>query len=192
MAKKDMITMSRREAARLHILHQTLERKVTQREAAGLMGLSDRQGRRLIKRLRAEGEEGIGHRGRGKAAHHRIPPRVKARVLALFREEYRDFNLVHATETLGEVHGITLHAETLRLWLNAADIPYKKRKAKRHRRWRERKAHFGELVQLDGSHHDWCEGRGPAGVCLGDIDDATNTVGVGSMTTRARGQPWTA
>jgi hypothetical protein len=140
------------------------------------MGLSDRQVRRLIKRLRAEGDEGICHRGRGKASNHRIPTHVKARALTLFRDKYRDFNLVHATEKLGEVHGITLHAETLRLWLNAADIPYKKRKPKRHRRWRERKAHRGELVQLDGSHHDWFEGRGPACVFLGYIDDATNTV----------------
>jgi hypothetical protein len=176
VAGKDMITMSRREVSRLHILHQTVEKKVTQREAAGFMGLSDRQVRRLIKRLRAEGDEGICHRGRGKAANHRIPTRVKARALALFQAHYQDFNLTHATEKLGEVHRITLHAETLRLWLNAADIPYKKRKAKRHRRWRERKAHCGELVQVDGSHHDWFEGRGPAGVFLGYIDDATNTV----------------
>jgi transposase len=176
VAEKDMITMSRREATRLHILHQALERKVTQREAAGLVGLSDRQVRRLIKRVRAEGDAGICHRSRGKASNHRIPKRVKARALTLFQAEYRDFNLVHATEKLGEVHGIPIHAETLRLWLHAADIPYKRRKAKRHRRWRERKAHCGELVQLDGSHHDWFEGRGPACVFMGYIDDATNTV----------------
>ena len=72
--------------------------------------------------------------------------------------------------------GSALHAETLRLWLNAAAIPYKRRKARTHRRWRERKAHCGELVQIDGSHHDWFEGRGPACVFLGYIDDATNTV----------------
>src|SRR5512136_541239 len=105
VADKDMITMSRREVSRLHILHQALEREVTQREAAGLIGLSDRQVRRLIKRLRAEGEEGICHRGRGKASNRRIPKRVKARALTLFRAQYRDFNLVHATEKLGERHG---------------------------------------------------------------------------------------
>jgi transposase len=176
VADKDMITMSRREATRLHVLHQALEKKMTQREAAGLVGLSDRQVRRLIQRVRAAGDAGICHRSRGKASNHRIPKRVKARALTLFRAEYSDFNLVHATEKLGEVHGITIHAETLRLWLNAAGIPYKRRKAKRHRQWRERKAHCGELVQLDGSHHDWFEGRGPACVFMGYIDDATNTV----------------
>jgi transposase len=176
VADKDMITMSRREATRLHMLHQALEKKVTQREAAGLMGLSERQVRRLVQRVRAEGDAGICHRARGRASNHRIPKRVKAWALRLFREKYRDFNLAHATEKLGEAHGITVHAETLRLWLNAAGIPYRKRRARKHRQWRERKAHRGELVQIDGSHHDWFEGRGPACVFLGYIDDATNTV----------------
>jgi transposase len=176
VADKDMITMSRREAKRLHILHQALERKLTQREAAGLLGLSDRQVRRLVKRVRAEGDEGICHRARGRPSNHRIPKRVKARTLKLFREEYGDFNLAHATEKLEEVHGIRITDETLRCWLKAAALPYKKRRARQHRQWRERKAHCGELVQIDGSHHDWFEGRGPACVFLGYIDDATSTV----------------
>lgn len=176
MAEKDMITMSRREAKRLHIIHQALDEKITQVEAAGLIGLGDRQIRRLIKRIREEGDEGICHRSRGKASNHRVPKKVKERALKLFRQEYADFNLAHATEKLFEVHGITLSDETFRLWLNEAAIPYKKRKARKHRQRRERKAHFGELVQIDGSHHDWFEGRGPVCVFMGYIDDATNTV----------------
>jgi transposase/predicted metal-binding protein len=176
VAEKDMITMSRREAKRLHIIHQALDEKITQVEAAGLIGLGDRQIRRLIRRIREEGDEGICHRSRGKASNHRIPKKVKERALKLFRQEYADFNLAHATEKLFEVHGITLSDETLRLWLNEAVIPYKKRKARKHRQRRERKAHFGELVQIDGSHHDWFEGRGPVCVFMGYIDDATNTV----------------
>jgi transposase len=175
VAEKDMITMSRREAKRLHIIHQALDAKITQTEAAGLIGLGDRQIRRLIKRIREEGDEGICHRSRGKASNHRIPRKIKERVLKLFRE-YQDFNLVHTTEKLFEDHGITLSHETLRLWLNEAGIAYKKRKVKKHRERRERKAHFGELVQIDGSHHDWFEGRGPVCVFMGYIDDATNTV----------------
>ena len=176
VADKDMLTMSRREAMRLHILHQALERKVTQQEAARLMGLSARQVRRLIRRVRREGDPGICHRARGKASNRRIPLPVKARVLALVRKQYSDFNLVHATEKLAERDGIALHAETLRLWVRAAGLPYKQRKARAHRRWRERKAHRGELLQFDGSHHDWLEGRGPRCVFLGAIDDATNTI----------------
>jgi len=176
VAEKDMITMSRKEAKQLYIIHQALDERITQVEAAALAGLSDRQIRRLIKRIRKEGDEGICHRSRGKISNHRIPKKIKDKTLKLFREKYKDFNLAHATEHLSETHGITISRETLRLWLTAADIPYKKRKARKHRRWRERKAHFGEMVQIDGSHHDWFEGRGPISVFMGYIDDATNTV----------------
>jgi transposase len=176
VAEQDMIRMSRREAKRLHIIHQALDEQITQAEAARLIDISDRQIRRMIRRIREEGDEGICHRSRGKASNHRIPKKVKVRVLKLFREEYHDFNLAHATEKLFEVHGITINDETLRLWLNKAAIPYKKRKVRKHRQRRERKAHFGELVQIDGSHHDWFEGRGPVCVFMGYIDDATNTV----------------
>lgn len=176
MAEKDMITMSRREAKRLHFIRQALDEKMTQAEAAGHIGLSDRQIRRLIRRIREEGDEAICHRSRGKASNHRIPKKVKERVLRLFRNEYHDFNLAHATEKLLEAHGIAINDETLRLWLNEAAIPYKKRKVRKHRQRRERKTHFGELVQIDGSHHDWFEGRGPVCVFMGYIDDATNTV----------------
>jgi transposase len=172
----DIITMSRRELGRLHVIHQALSKRITQREAAAQVNLSDRQLRRLIKRIREEGDKGICHRSRGKASNHQIPRKIKTRVLELFRQEYADFNLAHASELLAETHGITIHRETLRLWLGEAAIPYKKRKARKHRQWRQRKTHFGELVQIDGSHHDWFEGRGPACVFMGYIDDATNTV----------------
>ena len=176
MADKDMITMSRRESKRLHIIHQALDQKITQVAAAAVLGLSDRQLRRLIKRVRAEGDDGISHRSRGRASNHRISRKIKGRALKLFREEYADFNLAHATEKLLDVHRIAISDETLRLWLNEAAIPYKKRRVKKHRQRRERKACLGELVQIDGSHHDWFEGRGPYCVFMGYIDDATGTV----------------
>jgi transposase-like protein len=171
-----MITMSRRESKRLHLIHQALNRKITQVAAAEVLGLSARQFRRQLRRVRAEGDEGICHRSRGRASNNRISPQIKSRVLWLFKQEYADFNLVHATEKLSEVHGITLSDETLRVWLNQELIPYKKRRARKHRQRRERRACFGELVQIDGSHHDWFEGRGPWCVFMGYIDDATGTV----------------
>ena len=171
-----MITMSREEASRLHIIHQALNKKISQTEAASLIDLSDRQIRRMIKRIREEGDEGICHRSRGTTSNHRIPKKIKEKSLKLFREQYNDFNIVHATEKLCEIHGITINDETLRLWLNEAEIPYRKRKVKKHRQRRERRAHFGELIQIDGSHHDWFEGRGPICVFMGYIDDATNTM----------------
>jgi len=176
VAEKDMITMSRKEASRLHIIHQALDERITQAEAASLMGLSDRQIRRMIKRIRTTGDEGICHQSRGKPSNHRIPKKIKEKTIRLFRDDYKDFNITHATEQLLETHGITINRETLRLWLTAADIPFKKRRARKHRRWRARRAHFGELVQIDGSHHDWFEGRGPVCVYMGYIDDATSAV----------------
>lgn len=176
MAEKDMIAMSRRESKRLHLIHQALDKKITQAAAAEVLELSSRQFRRLLRRVRAEGDEGICHRSRGRISNNRISPKIKSAVLRLFKREYADFNLVHATEKLFEVHGIAMSDETLRLWLNQESIPYKKRRARKHRQRREPRACFGELVQIDGSHHDWFEGRGPWCVFMGYIDDATGTV----------------
>jgi hypothetical protein len=168
-----MITMSRKESRRLHIIHQVLDEKITQVDAASVVGLTDRQIRRLIKRVREEGDGGICHRSRGKTSNHRIPKKIKDKALKLYRERYSDFGPTLASEKLLESHQIALSDETLRLWLNQEDVAYRKRKKRVHRQWRERKKHFGEMVQLDGSHHDWFEGRGPGCVLMGYIDDAT-------------------
>ena len=176
MTEMDMITMSRRETKRLHIIHQALDKRITQKKAAELVGLSSRQLRRMIKRVRAEGDEGISHRSRGKDSSHCVPKKIKEKALKLYREKYNDFGPTFASEKLLDVHAIKVSKETLRLWLNKENIPYQKRKDRKHRQWRERKHHFGEMVQMDGSHHDWFEGRGPKCVLMGYIDDATGTV----------------
>ena len=176
MTEKDMITMSRKESRRLHIIHQALDEKITQVDAASVVDLTDRQMRRLIKRVRKEGDGGICHRSRGKTSNHRIPKKIKDKALKLYRERYSDFGPTLASEKLLESHQIALSDETLRLWLNQEDVPYRKRKKRVHRQWRERKKHFGEMVQMDGSHHDWFEGRGPECVFMGYIDDATGNV----------------
>ena len=176
MTEMDMITMSRRETKRLHIIHQALDRRITQKTAAELVGLSSRQLRRMLKRVREEGDDGISHRSRGKASNRRVPKKVKDTALKLYREKYSDFGPTFACEKLLDVHKIKLSDETLRLWLNQENLPYEKRKGRKHRQWRERKHHFGEMVQMDGSHHDWFEDRGPKCVFMGYIDDATGTV----------------
>jgi transposase-like protein len=168
--------MSRRETKRLHIIHQALDKRITQEKASELIGLSSRQIRRILKRVREEGDDGISHRSRGKASNRIIPKRVKDKTLKLYKEKYCDFGPTFACEKLLEIHEIKLSDETLRLWLNEGNIPYEKRKGRKHRQWRERKHHFGEMVQMDGSHHDWFEGRGPKCVLMGYIDDATGTV----------------
>jgi len=173
---KDMITMSRRETKRLHIIHQTLDKRITQAKAAELVGLSSRQLRRMIKRVREEGDTGIGHRSRGKASNRRLSPKVKDKVLKLYRSQYRGYGPTFVCEKLLDTHKIKLGDETLRLWLNQGNIPYAKRKGRKHRQWRERKHHFGEMVQMDGSRHAWLEDRGNECVLMGYIDDATGTV----------------
>lgn len=176
MSERDIITMSRKEARRLHIIHLALDKKVTQSEAAAHIDVTERQVRRIVKRIREEGDAGISHRSRNKPSNRRIAQKLKDKTLTLFRSRYSDFGPTHASEKLSELHGITLSAETLRQWLQGQNIPYKKRNGRKHRQWRERKKRFGEMVQLDGSHHDWFEGRGPLCVFMGYIDDATNTV----------------
>ncbi|HUJ17877.1 MAG TPA: ISNCY family transposase [Nitrospirota bacterium] len=176
MTKKDMITMSRRESKRLHVIHQALDKRITQAKAAELVGLSSRQLRRMLKRVREEGDDSISHRSRGKSSNRRVPKKIKEKALTLYREKYNDFGPTFASEKLLDVHAIKVSKETLRLWLNKENIPYEKRKGRKHRQWRERKHHFGEMVQMDGSHHDWFEGRGPECVLMGYIDDATGTV----------------
>ena len=176
MTELDMITLSRRETKRLHIIHQALDKRIPQETAAELVGLSSRQLRRMLKRVREEGDDGISHRSRGKVSNRRVPQKVKDKALKLYREKYSDFGPTFASEKLLDVHEIKLSDETLRLWLNKENIPYEKRKGRKHRQWRERKHHFGEMIQMDGSHHDWFEGRGPKCVLMGYIDDATGTV----------------
>lgn len=176
MTEKDMITMSRRETKRLHLIHQALDKRITQKKAAELVNMSSRQLRRMLKRVRKEGDDGISHRSRGKTSNHRIPKKIKDSVLKLYREKYRDFGPTFACEKLLAVHEIKISDETLRLWLNQENISYAKRKGRKHRQWRERKHHVGEMVQIDGSHHDWFEGRGSKCVFMGYIDDATGAV----------------
>lgn len=173
MAGKDIFMVSQREVNRLHIIKKALDKKLKQREAAEILLLSDRQIRRIIKRIRAEGNEGIVHKSRGKESNRGIPKKIKDKAIKLYREKYQDFGPTLASEKLMELDGITITDETLRKWLIETGDWKKVRKVRGHRQWRERKHHFGEMVQMDGSHHDWFEGRGPKCVFMGYIDDAT-------------------
>lgn len=176
MDGEDLLRMKPREIKRLHLIGQALEGKISQKQAAEVAGLSTRQMRRLMKRVKEEGERGILHRRRGKPSNRRIADKTRQTILALFEKHYGDYGPTLASEKLQERHQIGVHAETLRLWLRQARLPYKQRRARPHRQWRQRRSCFGQMVQMDGSHHDWLEGRGPKLVLMGYIDDATNTV----------------
>ena len=141
-----------------------------------MTGLSERQVRRLFRRIREEGERGIVHKGRGMPSNRRMTEKIKEKVLKLYSKKYTGFGPLLATEKLNELDGISISDETLRKWLMEAGLWKKRRKSSSHRRWRVRKECFGEMVQMDGSHHAWLEERGPKLVLMGYIDDAPGSV----------------
>jgi len=176
MGRRGIIAMSMEEAKRLHVVRKVLEKQITQVEAAALVGICLRQFQRIVRRVRAEGDHGICHRARGRKPNNQLPETVKARIIELCRGRYREFGPTLASEKLLEKNRLKVSAETLRTWLLEAGLPYRKRRKRPHRQWRERKTCRGAMVQLDGSHHDWFEGRGPRCVLMGFVDDATGEV----------------
>jgi len=173
MAGKDIIAMTQEELKRLHVIRKALDKSITQAEAANIIGLCLRQAQRIVKAVKVEGDKGVIHKSRGQLSNRALPDKIKDKALKLYKEKYHDFGPTLGSEKLFEIDKIKLNDETLRLWLLQAGIPYKKRKKRPHRQWRERKHSFGEMVQMDGSHHAWLETRGPECVLMGYIDDAT-------------------
>jgi transposase len=173
MAGEDMVMVRQGELKRLHVIQKVLERVIKQVEAAEILSLSGRQIRRIVKRIRSEGDRGIIHQSRGRRSNRRTPDKVKDKVIRLYRAQYKDFGPTLASEKLLERDGVEISDETLRRWLLEAGDWKKSRKGRQHRQWRQRKHHYGEMVQIDGSHHGWFEDRGPGCVLMGYIDDAT-------------------
>ncbi|MDI6758803.1 MAG: helix-turn-helix domain-containing protein [Candidatus Omnitrophota bacterium] len=174
MAGKDIISMTQGELQRLHVVRKALDKTITQAEAADIIGRCSRQVRRIVSRVKREGDSGVIHKSRSQDSNRALSVRIKSKVLKLYKEKYPDFGPTLASEKLFEINKIKLNDETLRLWLLKANIPYKQRKKRPHRQWCQRKDRFGEMVQMDGSEHDWFEGRGPKCVFMGYIDDANN------------------
>jgi hypothetical protein len=166
--------MSRQERERLKIMAGVKAAAVTLVTAAGLMGVCYRQSKRIWRRYQDQGDAGLVHRLRGKPSARRKPSELRAQVLALCAEErYEGFGPTLMAEQLLKARLVVDH-ETLRRWRIATNQHTVRRRKQPHRQWRERKACFGEMVQLDGSHHDWFEGRGPKCVLMVMVDDATN------------------
>lgn len=176
MVREDRVIMSVKELRRVHVLRQTMEKQLTQVTAGTLLGLTPRHIRRLLARVKQAGDQGLAHRGRGKPSNRRIPEKVKAKALKRCEKPYGDFGPTLAAEKLTERQGITVSAETVRGWLLATGVTHFQRRKRPHRSWRERKAHVGALLQLDGSQHDWFEGRGPRCVLMAYLDDASSRV----------------
>jgi len=163
------------EIRRYQVIQKIFDSDINQQEAAEYLDVSDRQIRRMVRRVRKEGERGVIHRLRGAKGCRRLDECFKGRILGLYRKQYADFGPTLASEKLLERDKIKICDETLRLWLIQAGLwRVRQRKKPKERAWRARKEHLGEMVQMDGSHHDWLEGRGPKLVLMGYIDDATS------------------
>jgi hypothetical protein len=167
------LRMSVKERRRMELLGKVKERVLTLVKAAELAGVSYRQMKRLWARHKEEGDAGLIHRSRGRASNRQRAPEIKRAILARYEERYLDFGPTLACEYLAK-DGWDVDPETLRRWLMAAGLWKKRRRRKQHRQWRERRAQRGELIQMDGSHHDWFEGRRGWAVLMVMIDDATN------------------
>jgi transposase len=166
------LMMSGKERVRLGILAQVASGKLSVSSAAELMQLSLRQARRVWKRYQACGDKGLVHQLRGRAGNRGLKASLKQAVLGLYRERYGDFGPTLASEKLSE-QGHEIDHETLRRLLLKEGLWSRSRRRKAHRSRRERKDCLGEMEQMDGSHHDWFEGRGPWCVLMVMIDDAT-------------------
>ena len=172
--------MSARELKRAGVLARVAAGTLSVKSAAVLMDVSYRQAKRLYRRYRREGASGLKHRSAGRASNRATAGARRERALSLVRAKYSGdvatrFGPTLAAEHLASEDGLVVDHETLRRWMLAAGLWQRARKRSAHRRRRERKAHRGELVQLDGSLHRWFEDRGPAACLLTLVDDATGT-----------------
>lgn len=171
----ERIAMSQRERDVLKVMAEVEAGKRTQREAGRLLRRVPRQIRRILRRLQAEGDAGVVHRLRGQPSNARIDPSLRQRILDAYKADYGDYGPTLAAEKLAN-RGLAINACTLRLWLLSEGLWTRKRHRDRHRQRRARRECFGELVQADGSTHDWLQGRGPMMTLLVMIDDATSKV----------------
>jgi transposase len=170
--------MSNREITRLEVMQRLKEKRLRQTEACRILGISIRQVKRLFRAYKTQGTAGLVSRRRGKPSNHQLDPKIVQQVIDLIYEHYRDFGPTLAHEKLTEVHGLKLSDESVRRLMITEGL-WKPKRAKKPpvHQMRERRACFGELVQIDGSDHEWFEGRAPRCTLLVYIDDATGQLG---------------
>ena len=172
--------MSTRELKRLGVMARVEKEALNLVNAAAILGLSYRQAKRIWRRYQDEGAEGLQHRSVGRVSGRGNPKKFRLKVLRLVRQKYSGevgerFGPTLAAEHLGSEDNMEVDPETLRRWMLAEGLWSGMRKRRAHRKRREAKEHFGELVQMDGSFHEWFEQRGPKGCLMNLVDDATAT-----------------
>jgi len=169
------LMMSGKERQRLLVLSRVRDQGMSLKKAAKVLSVSYRQTRRIYKRFIDEGDQGLVHQSRGKTSGRGFDLRVKQTVIDLYKSKYDGFGPTLAAEKLLEEDSIVLDHETLRRWLIKNGLLKRRRKRPSHRKRREPKAHFGELIQMDGSHHLWFEDRSFESCLMNMVDDATKT-----------------
>lgn len=167
--------MSKAERQRSEWMSRVKRGELKLKKAAEFMRLSYRQAKRVWRRYRRRGDAGLIHRLRGQPSGRARPAAFKKKILSRYTKAYGDFGPTLAAEKLAN-EGMVIGPETLRRWLLAEGLWQRKRKPQQHRQWRQRRAHAGELVQMDGSHHDWFEGRRERAVLMVMVDDANSRV----------------
>jgi len=177
MARPEVITVSMQELDRLKTVQAVMDGQLRPGVAAERLEITDRQFRRLLERYKQEGPSGLVSRRRGRPSNNRMPADRESVALGLIREHYADFGPTLAAEKLRERHGLTLSKETIRRLMTVAGlwVPRKQRPPKVYQP-RNRRACYGELIQIDGSDHRWFEERAPACTLLVYVDDATSRI----------------
>ena len=172
----ERIGMSQQERDWLDWLKRARDGKMTQREAGERMGVSERWVRKLLRRMKKEGDRVVVHRLRGRASNRKLSSQTQKQALAILREpDWHDFGPTFASEQLAKRHQIEVSDETIRQWMIGAGLwKVNSRRLTEVHQWRPRRSAFGELVQWDTSDHDWLEGRGPVRYLVRMIDDATS------------------
>jgi hypothetical protein len=168
--------LSKRELTRSGMLARVKAGDLRLKDAGVLMRVSYRQAKRLWAKYRNGGTAALKHGNAGKASQRARPGKQRRKILKLVREKYGGFGPTLAAEHLASEDQLAVHPETLRRWMLAEGLWKRARKAQPHRKRRERKAHFGELVQMDGSFHDWYRTRAGKACLMNMVDDATSTV----------------
>lgn len=169
----DVLMMNKKERHRKAILDQVIAGFIRKKDARKHLGLSSRQFRRIFANYKGCGDIALVNKSRGKPSGRAYPVEMKEKALLIYREKYVDFGPTLAAEKLEEDDGLKVHPETLRLWLKAEGIWLPRRKRKAHRKQRERRACYGELLQLDGSIHAWLPDVDGKQCLMNMVDDAT-------------------
>ena len=171
--REDIVRMTKRELERWQVIQRVFRGELTQVLAGEALGLSERQVRRMVKKVRRRGARALAHASRGRQSPRKMPEALEDRIAEIIRSRYPDFSPLHVAEKLVERHRIEVSREKVRQVMMAKGLWRRRRHRKQAHIWRERKHHLGEMVQMDGSRHDWLEGRGPWMVLMGYVDDAT-------------------